>query len=163
MPLRASMAVSLEARCPFLDHRVVEFAWRLPSAVKVRNGKGKWLLRQVLRRYIPETLFERPKHGFNVPIGMWLKGPLRDWASDLLSGSRLSQRGYLDRARTQACWKEHLSGRRDRGCELWAILMIESWLDSADGPGPSGPREMEAAIAASASPVHYLTEQGLHV
>jgi asparagine synthase (glutamine-hydrolysing) len=128
---RASMAVSLEARCPLLDHRVVEFAWRLPTAVKVRNGKGKWLLRRVLSRYLPEALFERPKHGFDVPIGAWLKGPLRDWAEELLAKKRLRYKGFLDPDRVQACWHEHLIGARDRACELWAILMVEAWLSAA--------------------------------
>jgi asparagine synthase (glutamine-hydrolysing) len=127
---RASMAVSLEARCPLLDHRVVEFAWRLPTALKVRDGKGKWLLRRVLRRYLPEALFERPKQGFNVPIGGWLKGPLRDWAEELLARPRLRSEGFLDTASVQTCWQEHLSGQRDRTYELWAILMVEAWLDA---------------------------------
>jgi asparagine synthase (glutamine-hydrolysing) len=128
---RASMAVSLEARCPLLDHRVVEFAWRLPTALKVRGGKGKWLLRQVLRRYVPEAIFDRPKQGFNVPIGAWLKGPLRDWAEELLAAPGLQQEGVLDAVRVQACWHEHLSGRRDRADELWAILMVQAWRTAA--------------------------------
>jgi asparagine synthase (glutamine-hydrolysing) len=126
---RASMAVSLEARCPLLDHRVIEFAWRLPTAMKLRGGQGKWLLRQVLGRYVPNRLFERPKHGFNVPIGAWLKGPLRDWAGDLLAAGRLRREGLLDPVRVQACWREHLDGRRDHAGELWAILMVQAWLD----------------------------------
>jgi asparagine synthase (glutamine-hydrolysing) len=125
---RASMAVSLEVRCPLLDHRLVEFAWRLPTAVKVRSGKGKWLLRRVLRRYLPEVFFERPKHGFNVPIGAWLRGPLREWADALLAPPQLGDKGFLDPGRVQTCWHEHLSGRRDRAYELWAILMVEAWL-----------------------------------
>jgi asparagine synthase (glutamine-hydrolysing) len=133
---RASMAVSLEARCPLLDHRVVEFAWRLPVNVKIRNGTGKWMLRRVLRRYLPEELFDRPKHGFNVPIGIWLRGPLRDWAEELLSPSRLRGQGLLDPVRVQAKWHEHLSGQRDRALELWAILMFESWLDAANETAP---------------------------
>jgi len=133
---RASMAVSLEARCPLLDHRVVEFAWCLPANVKIRNGSGKWLLRRLLRRYLPEELFDRPKHGFDVPIGIWLRGPLRDWAEELLSPSRLRGQGLLDPARVQAKWHEHLSGQRDRACELWAILMFEAWLDVANEMAP---------------------------
>jgi asparagine synthase (glutamine-hydrolysing) len=126
---RASMAVSLEARCPLLDHRLVEFAWRVPSSAKVKRGKGKWLLRQVLGRYIPESLFERPKQGFNVPVGAWLRGPLRDWAEDLLAPARLQSHGLLDTARVQTCWAQHLSGHRNRACELWAILMVQAWFD----------------------------------
>lgn len=127
---RASMAVSLETRYPLLDHRVIEFAWRLPTAMKLRGGKGKWLLRQVLGRYVPKPLFERPKHGFNVPIGAWLKGPLRDWAGDLLAPDRLRREGLMDPARVQACWREHLDGRRDHAGELWAALMAQAWLDN---------------------------------
>jgi asparagine synthase (glutamine-hydrolysing) len=128
---RATMATSLEARCPFLDDRVVEFAWRLPTAVKIRDGQGKWPLRRVLRRYLPESLFERPKQGFNVPIGEWLTGPLRGWAEELLDGSRIRREGLLHSGRIQACWQQHLNGRRDRSGELWAILMVQAWLDSA--------------------------------
>jgi len=144
---RASMAVSLETRCPLLDHRVIEFAWRLPTAMKLRGGKGKWLLRQVLGRYVPKPLFERPKHGFNVPISAWLKGPLRGWAGDLLAPDRLRREGMMDPARVQACWREHLDGRRDHAGELWAVLMAQAWLDnerSADrvpssaAPAPRG-------------------------
>jgi asparagine synthase (glutamine-hydrolysing) len=125
---RASMAVSLEARCPLLDHRLVEFAWRAPSSAKVKRGKGKWLLRQVLGRYIPERLFERPKQGFNVPVGAWLRGPLRDWAEDLLAPARLQSQGLLDTARVQTCWQQHLRGHSNRASELWAILMVQAWL-----------------------------------
>ncbi len=128
---RATMAASLEARCPFLDDRVIEFAWRLPTAVKIRNGQGKWPLRRVLRRYLPETLFQRPKQGFNVPIGEWLTGPLRGWAEELLDGARIRREGLLHSGRIQACWQQHLSGRSDRSGELWAILMVQAWLDSA--------------------------------
>jgi asparagine synthase (glutamine-hydrolysing) len=128
---RASMAASLEARCPILDHRVVEFAWRLPTNTKIRNGQGKWLLRQVLARYVPRKLFERPKQGFDVPVGAWLKGPLRAWASDLLSESRLRRQGLLDALLVQSCWRDHLEGRRDRSRVLWAVLMLQAWLDSS--------------------------------
>lgn len=134
---RASMATSLEARCPLLDHRVVEFSWALPNSAKVRHGQGKWLLRQVLGRYLPRHLFERPKQGFDVPIGSWLKGPLRSWASDLLSESRLRNQHLLDVSRVQECWLQHLSGRRDFSRPLWAVLMLQSWLNSAVTSGPS--------------------------
>jgi asparagine synthase (glutamine-hydrolysing) len=150
---RASMAVSLEARCPLLDHRIVEFAWRLPTAVKVRNGKGKWLVRRVLRRYLPEAFFARPKHGFNVPIGAWLKGPLRDWAEELLAKPRLRGAGFLDPDRVQACWHEHVSGGRDRANELWAILMVGAWLNAADKPATESPlaKEVENAVGITVS------------
>jgi asparagine synthase (glutamine-hydrolysing) len=127
---RATMAASLEGRCPFLDDRIVEFAWRLPTAAKIRNGRGKWPLRRILRRYLPESLFERPKQGFNVPIGEWLRGPLREWAQDLLDGDRIRRDGLLDSQRIRACWQQHFSRRADRSGELWAILMVQAWLDS---------------------------------
>jgi asparagine synthase (glutamine-hydrolysing) len=144
---RASMAASLEARCPFLDQRVVEFAWRLPTDVKVHGGQGKWLLRRLLRRYLPEALFERPKQGFNVPIGAWLAGPLRGWAEELLAPARIRREGFLDPERVQACWREHLSGRRDRAGELWAILMVEAWLDTMRSSTPPLPAKCAAEPA----------------
>ncbi len=128
---RASMAASLEARCPLLDHRLIEFAWRMPVSTKVRDGHGKWLLRRILKRYMPNTLFDRPKHGFNVPVGDWLRGPLRDWAHDLLHNPRVHSDGFLDSTRVRQCWEQHLSRRRDRGRELWAILMVQAWLESS--------------------------------
>jgi asparagine synthase (glutamine-hydrolysing) len=141
------MATSLEARCPLLDHRVIEFAWRLPAIAKMRHGKGKWLLRRVLRRYVPEALFNRPKQGFNVPIGIWLRGPLREWAEDLLSASKLRREGFLDFRHTRACWQDHLSGRRDRAHELWAILMVQAWLDAVRHPGVAAPTHAIEGIA----------------
>src|SRR5215467_15675523 len=131
---RASMAASLEARCPFLDHRMIEFAWRVPTGLKVRGGQGKWLLRRVLHRYLPEKLFERPKQGFNVPIGAWLRGPLHDWARDLLDTPRIRRDGFLDPDKVETCWREHLSGQVDRARELWAILMVQAWLDAMRRP-----------------------------
>lgn len=131
---RASMATSLEARCPLLDHRVIEFAWRLPTTAKVRHGQGKWILREVLARYVPPRLFERPKQGFDVPVGGWLRGPLKAWAADLLAEPRLRSQGLLDAQAVQACWQEHASGRRDRSRVLWAILMLQAWLDAHGAP-----------------------------
>jgi asparagine synthase (glutamine-hydrolysing) len=130
---RASMAVGLEGRCPLLDHRVVEFAWRLPPSAKVRGTTTKWILRQVLRRYVPDALFERPKAGFNVPIGAWLSGPLRAWAGDLLATGAHTNDGLIDHDRVSRLWQAHLTGRSDHGTELWAVLMLLAWLAADRG------------------------------
>ena len=108
------MAVSLEARVPLLDHRVVEFAWSLPLSLKIRKeGEGKWLLRRLLDRYVPKELIERPKMGFGVPLDSWLRGPLREWAEELLDEQRLRREGYLHPAPIREKWAEHLSGQRN--------------------------------------------------
>jgi asparagine synthase (glutamine-hydrolysing) len=125
---RASMAVSLESRIPLLDHRLVEFAWRLPIRMKVRDGQGKWLLKQVLFKYVPPQLVERPKMGFGIPLDEWLRGPLRDWSEALLDPIRLKQEGYLDVALVSKTWSEHLSRKRNWQYHLWDVLMFESWL-----------------------------------
>jgi asparagine synthase (glutamine-hydrolysing) len=124
---RASMAVGLEARVPLLDHRVVEFALRLPDALKRRDGRGKYLLRQVLYRHVPPNLVDRPKTGFAIPIGAWLRGPLRDWAEELLDPRQLRADGLLDAATVRAAWAEHLSGSRNLQYQLWGVLMFQGW------------------------------------
>jgi asparagine synthase (glutamine-hydrolysing) len=126
---RASMAVALEARVPLIDHRVVEFAWRLPRAAKVRGGVSKWILRQVLYRHVPAALVERPKMGFSVPLGEWLRGPLRDWAENLLGEPRLRQAGFFDAAAIRKVWDNHVSGRSNEQYRLWNVLMFEAWRD----------------------------------
>jgi asparagine synthase (glutamine-hydrolysing) len=123
---RASMAVSLEAREPLLDHRLVEFAWTLPLSMRVRGTTGKWILREVLARYVPRDVISGPKMGFGIPLGPWLRGPLRDWAEALLRPASLAEVG-LDPAVVTARWQEHLNGHRPWEYHLWDVLMLQAW------------------------------------
>ncbi|HEX4266677.1 MAG TPA: asparagine synthase (glutamine-hydrolyzing) [Steroidobacteraceae bacterium] len=140
---RAAMAVGLETRVPMLDHRIVEFAWSLPLHLKVRAGQGKWILRQLLNRYVPRELTDRPKTGFGIPIGSWLRGPLRDWAEALLDQGRMRGEGVLEPALIRQRWLEHLSGNHDWGTLIWEVLMFQAWMEGKD--------ERPAAVMAAVS------------
>lgn len=129
---RAAMASSLETRVPFLDHRVAEVAWSLPLEMKIRGGQGKWALRQILYKYVPQSLIDRPKAGFGIPVGEWLRGPLRDWAAALLDERNLRNQGFLNPGLVARTWTEHQSGRRDWSARLWSILMFQSWLAASE-------------------------------
>ncbi|RIA55377.1 asparagine synthase (glutamine-hydrolyzing) [Dichotomicrobium thermohalophilum] len=126
---RASMAVSLEVRAPLLDPRLYAYAWSLPYAMRLRGGKGKWLLRKWLERHVPRELIERPKQGFSVPVGEWLRGPLRPWAEDLLNPDMIRRQGLLDAQAIRTCWQDHLAGRGRHAYKLWTVLMFQAWYE----------------------------------
>ena len=144
---RAAMAVSLETRVPFLDHHLVEFAWRLPFGLKIRSGETKWILRQLLYRHVPRALIERPKMGFGVPIGEWLRGPLRGWAEALLDEQRLRSEGFFRPEPIRRMWRTHLGGTMDEQYRLWGVLMFQSWLEATAGASA----QPAAPVLASAS------------
>jgi asparagine synthase (glutamine-hydrolysing) len=140
---RASMAVSLEVRVPILDHRVCEFSWRLPDSLKLRDGIPKWILRQVLERRVPPELFERPKVGFSVPLAAWLRGPLVEWAEDLLAPASLAQDDLLDVGYIRDTWSDFKKGRNNAHLAIWAVLMFQAWRQRWSLP--SGRLAMEMA------------------
>jgi len=149
---RAAMSVSLETRVPLLDHRIYEFSCRLPASLKQKRNKGKWLLRQILHQYVPPALVDRPKKGFAAPIAEWMRGPLRNWAEELLGETRLRQEGFFDARQIRHKWQEHLSQKRDWSPGLWHVLMFQAWLDEQTAPPrptaailPSAPRSMMEA------------------
>ncbi len=149
---RASMAVSLESRVPMLDHRVIEFAWRLPASMKMRRGRGKWLLRQLLARYLPPVLTDRPKKGFDVPLAAWLRGPLRAWAEDLLDEGRLRREGMLNPGPIRQKWLQHVRGDANWNLDLWTVLMFQGWLAAHAAPAPLPTPSAQPALAPEVSP-----------
>jgi asparagine synthase (glutamine-hydrolysing) len=142
---RAAMAVSLETRVPMLDHRVIEFAWTLPLELRVRAGEGKWLLKELLARYVPRQLFDRPKTGFGLPIDTWLRGPLRDWAEALLDESRLRSEGFLNSTPIREKWHEHLQGERNWAYWLWDVLMFQAWWQAQSEQRIESPAQSDPA------------------
>jgi len=146
---RSTMSVGLEARAPLLDYRVAELAFRIPLDMKLRDGQQKWLLKQLLRRYLPDPLIYRPKQGFGAPVGGWLKGALRDWAQQQLDPARLAREGHFQPGPIATIWREFLAGRRKWHTHLWNVLMFQTWLEWLNAPG--GDRTSSAAGLQSAS------------
>ena len=127
---RAAMASSLETRVPFLDHKLIEHVFKIPHSLKYRNGNGKWILKRILNEYVPKNLTQRPKMGFEIPIGSWLRGPLRDWAENLLNEKRLNQENFFNTKFVRAKWFDHLDGKKNWQHDLWDILMFQVWLEN---------------------------------
>ena len=127
---RASMSVGLELRVPMLNHHLVEFAWNLPQHMKINNQNGKWILKQLLYKHLPPNLIERPKMGFSLPIGEWLRGPLKDWAEALLDENRLIQEGFFNAKPIREKWIKHCLGENDFEHQLWNVIMFQAWLES---------------------------------
>jgi asparagine synthase (glutamine-hydrolysing) len=146
---RASMAVSLEARVPLLDHRVVEFAWGMPQSLKLRGGTGKWALRRILDKYVPRELFDRPKNGFNPPVDFWMRGPLRDWAENLIDPARLRAEGFLAPERVRPVWDafQRGAGRPWDHKLLWDVLMFQAWLDEHHAGSSAGSASAQSLSA----------------
>ena len=142
---RATMSVGLEGRLPYLDPGIVEFAWSLPQSMKVRPNEGKWILRQVLYRYVPSQLVQRPKMGFGIPLDCWLRGPMRDWVESLLDVHRLRQEGFFNPEPVRQKWADHLSGRGAWQYHLWDILMFQLWLEhqKSDARTEYGPEAVQ--------------------
>ena len=138
---RAAMYIGLETRAPFLDNDMLALAARLSPEMRFRDNKGKWALREVLDKYVPRELIERPKTGFSIPVGQWLRGPLREWAEDLLSVASLSANGLLDPVPVRRAWEQHLAGRFDWSNRLWTVLMLQAW----QGHQQAQPEELRAA------------------
>jgi asparagine synthase (glutamine-hydrolysing) len=132
---RASMSASLETRAPFLDRRVVELAWHLPIESKIRGRTGKRILRDILCRHVPQALIDRPKQGFAIPLDLWLRGALRDWAEHQLDPARLMATGVVDAGKVRRMWEEHIAGRANAGPQLWNVLMLQSWMEHQVGKG----------------------------
>tara|TARA_B100001093_G_C26640134_1_gene932812 strand:- start:270 stop:1040 length:771 start_codon:yes stop_codon:yes gene_type:complete len=127
---RTSMASSLEVRAPFLDHNLIEYAWKIPHSLKFRDGKGKWIIRKILNKYVPKDLTERPKMGFGVPLGAWLRGPLKEWGENLLNEKRLLEEGHFNPKLIRDKWQEHLSNKNNWEDDLWNVLMFQAWKDT---------------------------------
>jgi asparagine synthase (glutamine-hydrolysing) len=151
---RAAMAVSLETRVPLLDPGVARAAWRIPSGVHMRDGHGKWVLRELLQRHVPRALFDRPKKGFAVPVGRWMRRELKDWAAGLLDPARMRREGYFEVPLIERRWQQHLRGETDWSSHLWGVLMYQAWLeDFGDVPESFHRIQRAAHVATTASPM----------